>query len=69
MMNKRRDLEKLAKQQKKKYEYDSDEEMDPELGTWEHKLRTVEMDITRGNILRTKFVISQIFDETLTNIL
>lgn len=28
--------------------YDSDEEVDSELGTWEHQLRRMEMDKTRG---------------------
>lgn len=28
--------------------YDSDEEVDNELGTWEHQLRRMEMDKTRG---------------------
>lgn len=31
---------------KNKYEYDSDE--DTEGGTWEHKLRTAEMQATKG---------------------
>lgn len=47
MMVKRRELEKVARQQHKR-EYDSDEETDAESGTWEHRLRTAEMDITRG---------------------
>ena len=34
---------------KNKYEYDSDEET--EGGTWEHKLRAVEMQTTKGYIL------------------
>ena len=45
---KRRELEQMARQQKCKREYDSDEETDAETGTWEHRLRTTEMDITRG---------------------
>lgn len=49
MMNKRRELEKVARQQQRQYEYDSDEETDEKAGTWEHRLRAVEMDITRGN--------------------
>ena len=48
MMVKRRELEQLARQQQRKREYDSDEETDSETGTWEHRLRTAEMDITRG---------------------
>lgn len=48
MMVKRRELEKIARQQQHKREYDSDEETDQETGTWEHQLRAVEMDITRG---------------------
>ena len=50
MMVKRRELEKVARQQQQQYkrEYDSDEETDQETGTWEHRLRTAEMDITRG---------------------
>ena len=31
---------------KNKYEYDSDEET--EGGTWEHKLRSAEMQVTKG---------------------
>ncbi len=48
MMVKRRELEKVARQQQHKHEYDSDEETDNETGTWEHRIRTAEMDITRG---------------------
>jgi hypothetical protein len=48
MMVKRRELEKIARQQQHKHEYDSDEETDNEAGTWEHRLRAAEMDITRG---------------------
>ena len=29
------------------YEYDSDEEIDPNAGTWEHQRRSMEMDATR----------------------
>ncbi|CAF0746907.1 unnamed protein product [Rotaria sp. Silwood1] len=47
MMVKRRELEKVARQQQHKHEYDSDEETDTKTGTWEHRLRAVEMDITR----------------------
>lgn len=36
-----------------KYEYDSDE--DCEGGTWEHKVRTAEMEATRGNFCRFLF--------------
>ena len=51
MMVKRRELEKVARQQQHKREYDSDEETDQETGTWEHGLRTAEMDITRGSYI------------------
>lgn len=47
MMVKRRELENVARQQQHQYEYDSDEEIDQEQGTWEHRLRAQEMDITR----------------------
>ena len=47
-MVKRRELEKVARQEQYKREYDSDEETDTQTGTWEHRLRTAEMDITRG---------------------
>jgi splicing factor 4 len=47
MMVKRRELENFARQQQHKHEYDSDEETDQQTGTWEHRLRTAEMDITR----------------------
>jgi len=47
MISRRRELEKLARQQHHKREYDSDEEIDVETGTWEHRLRATEMDITR----------------------
>ena len=30
------------------HEYDSDEEVDQEAGTWEHRLRHMEMEKTRG---------------------
>lgn len=52
MMVKRRELENIARQQQHKYEYDSDEEIDQEKGTWEHRLRTQEMDITRGRLVK-----------------
>jgi splicing factor 4 len=47
MMDRRRAIEKIAKEMKFKYEYDSDEEIDPEAGTWEHTLRRAEMEATR----------------------
>ncbi|NXF13488.1 SUGP1 protein, partial [Smithornis capensis] len=34
--------------QQHQHGYDSDEEVDTELGTWEHQLRRMEMDKTRG---------------------
>ncbi|NXB96934.1 SUGP1 protein, partial [Vidua chalybeata] len=34
--------------QQHQHGYDSDEEVDSELGTWEHRLRRMEMDKTRG---------------------
>ncbi|KFW12178.1 SURP and G-patch domain-containing protein 1, partial [Eurypyga helias] len=34
--------------QQHEHGYDSDEEVDSELGTWEHQLRRMEMDKTRG---------------------
>ena len=34
--------------QQPQHGYDSDEEVDSELGTWEHQLRRMEMDKTRG---------------------
>lgn len=34
--------------QQHQHGYDSDEEVDSELGTWEHQLRRMEMDKTRG---------------------
>lgn len=49
-MVKRRELEKVARQQQHKHAYDSDEETDNETGTWEHRLRAAEMDITRGSM-------------------
>lgn len=30
------------------HEYDSDEEVDQDAGTWEHQLRKMEMEKTRG---------------------
>ena len=32
------------------HEYDSDEEVDMQAGTWEHRLRQMEMEKTRGKI-------------------
>ena len=33
---------------KNKYDYDSDEEIDPDEGTWEHRMRRTEMVATKG---------------------
>lgn len=44
MQRKRQEIEKLAKNGKFKYEYDSDEETNG--GTWEHKVRASEMEAT-----------------------
>ncbi|KAH8359078.1 hypothetical protein KR093_004205 [Drosophila rubida] len=44
MMRKRQEIDRLARGGKFKYEYDSDEDIDG--GTWEHKLRTAEMEAT-----------------------
>lgn len=41
---------KKKKKANKKYEYDSDEEIDDEKGTWEHQARNSEMDATRGTV-------------------
>lgn len=38
--------------QQHQHGYDSDEEVDSELGTWEHQLRRMEMDKTRGALRR-----------------
>lgn len=46
MMRKRKEIDQLAKTGKFKYEYDSDE--DTSGGTWEHKLRTAEMEATKA---------------------
>lgn len=46
MMAKRREIESIARQMKFKYEYDSDEEIDSQNGTWEHILRKAEMEAT-----------------------
>jgi splicing factor 4 len=45
MLRKREQLAKLERAGKHKYEYDSDEEVDGG-GTWEHKLRSAEMEAT-----------------------
>lgn len=34
------------------HEYDSDEEVDQQAGTWEHRLRKMEMEKTRGTTNR-----------------
>lgn len=44
LLKKREDIKKLEMRGKHKYEYDSDEEC--EGGTWEHKLRSAEMEAT-----------------------
>lgn len=45
MLRKRQEIDRLHKQGKNKYEYDSDE--DTTTGTWEHKLRQQEMEATQ----------------------
>ncbi|XP_055614055.1 uncharacterized protein LOC129760429 [Uranotaenia lowii] len=45
MLRKRQEVERLAASGKFKYEYDSDEDVDG--GTWEHKLRSQEMEATQ----------------------
>lgn len=45
MLRKRQEIDRLNKQGKNKYEYDSDE--DTTAGTWEHKLRQQEMEATQ----------------------
>ncbi|CAG0881017.1 unnamed protein product [Darwinula stevensoni] len=45
MLEKKQERERLARQGKNKYEYDSDEEIDG--GTWEHKTRMQEMTDTK----------------------
>ncbi|CAG5099525.1 Similar to SUGP1: SURP and G-patch domain-containing protein 1 (Homo sapiens), partial [Cotesia congregata] len=45
LMKKREEVKRLESQGKHKYEYDSDEET--EGGTWEHKLRSAEMEATQ----------------------
>ena len=47
LLMKQKQAEMLAQQGKKKYEYDSDEEVD-DGGTWEHKARRLEMEKTRN---------------------
>lgn len=44
MLRKREEIDRLAKSGQHKYEYDSDEDIMG--GTWEHKIRTAEMDAT-----------------------
>lgn len=44
MLKKRQEIDRLAKNGKFKYEYDSDEDITG--GTWEHKLRSAEMEAT-----------------------
>jgi splicing factor 4 len=44
MQRKRQEIDQLAKNGKFKYEYDSDEDING--GTWEHKLRSQEMEAT-----------------------
>lgn len=46
MMRKRNEIDRLARNGKFKYEYDSDEDVDG--GTWEHKLRMAEMEATQA---------------------
>jgi splicing factor 4 len=46
MQRKRNELDHLAQNGKFKYEYDSDEPIDENGGTWEHKLRSSEMEAT-----------------------
>lgn len=38
------------------HEYDSDEEVDQQAGTWEHRLRKMEMEKTRGEAARARRV-------------
>lgn len=38
------------------HEYDSDEEVDQQVGTWEHRLRKMEMEKTRGEAERAAWV-------------
>ncbi|XP_071450189.1 uncharacterized protein [Hetaerina americana] len=46
MVKKRQEIERLTRAGKFKYEYDSDEETESG-GTWEHKLRSAEMEATQ----------------------
>lgn len=39
----------LARKAKNKHQYDSDEEIDDDLGTWEHQNRRLEMTKTQGS--------------------
>lgn len=45
LLKKREEVKRLEAQGKHKYEYDSDEEV--EGGTWEHKIRSAEMEATQ----------------------
>ena len=45
LLKKREEVKRLEAQGKHKYEYDSDEET--EGGTWEHKIRSAEMEATQ----------------------
>ena len=47
MSAKRKEIESIAKKMKFKYQYDSDEEIDPQHGTFEHILRKAEMEATK----------------------
>jgi len=47
LITKQKIREKMQQQGKVQYEYDSDEEIDPNAGTWEHQRRSMEMDATR----------------------
>lgn len=47
------------------HEYDSDEEVDQRAGTWEHRLRKMEMEKTRGKDNHHK-VILFLFSEVLS---
>lgn len=44
MLKKRQEIDRMAQSGRFKYEYDSDEDVDG--GTWEHKMRTGEMEAT-----------------------
>lgn len=45
MLQKRNEIDRMAKANRYKYEYDSDEDING--GTWEHKLRNAEMEATK----------------------